>query len=146
MPAGLQVSPMATLQYLYESLEKYREHGSGIFDLEFKSLNIDSLQFTLELITFYTRTWGNFTFSPQVTLGWQREFLNKGNQCKFRSAESDDPFFSADLTSPGRNSATGGVDLLFSFYHKYKVEAYWNFTVNQLYFDNQFYLGFNYLF
>jgi autotransporter-associated beta strand protein len=146
MPTGLQFSPMATLQYLNQSAKGYKEHGAGEFDLEFKGLDIDSLVMTLELISFYTKTWNNFSFSSQITMGWQREFFDLAAKCRFRPIDFEGPFMSVELTPPGINSAIAGADFLFSFYQKYRIEANWNFTWNELYWDNQFYLGFNYLF
>ena len=146
IPQGLQFSPMITLEYLQESTIKYREHGAGLFDLEFKGLNADSLQTTLELITFYTHTWGQFTFSPQISLGWQRECLNQNLYSKYRFADTEDPFFISLIFPLNRNTLLADVSLLYTFYEKYRLETDWNYTWNPSYYDHQFYLGFSYLF
>lgn len=146
LPQGLQISPMATIQYTESVVDKYREHGSDIFDLEFNKLKCKSLLLTLEVITYYTKTWDNFTFSPQITVGWEREFLNQDYTIHFRSAGSTEPFTGVGVPVLGRDYAIAGVDLLFDIYKRYRIESSWNFTWNRLYYDNQFYLGFNYLF
>jgi uncharacterized protein YhjY with autotransporter beta-barrel domain len=146
LPSGLQISPLAALQYTHNHMQKYQEHGAGLFDQEFTSLNVQTLRLSLEVITYYTKTWNNFTFSPQVMIGWQREFLAKGNEIGSRGVGSDDPYMYSQLPSSGRNFAVAGVDLQFYFFEQYGIETSWNFEWNSLYYDNQFYLGFNYLF
>ncbi len=146
LPTGLQISPMTTLQYASNYVQKFQERGAGHFDQEFTSLTVETLRLTLELITFYTRTWDNFTFSPQLTLGWQREFLGKGDKIGSRGVGSTAPYMYTNLKSLGRNFAVAGIDLEFYFFKKYGIETSWNFEWNSLYHDSQFYLGFNYLF
>lgn len=146
MPKGLQLSPMATLHYTQNHIDKYTEHGSGKFDMQVKGVTVKTLRLGLELITFYTRTWNNVTFSPQITLGWQREFLAKGEKLWYRSANFDGPYYFSFLPALGRNSLIAGIDLEFYFYKRFGIEASWNYEWNHLFHDSQFYLGFNYLF
>ena len=146
MAEGLQISPLVSTQYSINVIDKFHERGAGLFDLTFKQLNVESFRTTLELITFYTKTWNHFTFAPQVNIGWQREFLQKGNKLNFKFSGEGFSYASQSFANFGRNYLIAGIDLLFYFYEQYGIEASWDFEWNKIVHDSKFFLGFNYSF
>ncbi len=83
MPTGLEIIPMASVQYIHLRAQGYEEHGGDAFDFHVQSQKIKSLRSGLGLRVNYTWQRENFSFVPEVYGEWQREFLNKRRQMRF---------------------------------------------------------------
>jgi hypothetical protein len=142
----LQIIPLVSIQYIHLNVQKYQEHGAGLFDLKFASQTAKSLRSTLGTRVNYSWQWTNVVFTPELNLGWQREFFDKSRPVRFVPADFDVP--SASLTMPrsGRDVALAGVDFLVTFFDKYGLEASYDFEWNSLYHDHFFYVGCNFRF
>ncbi len=138
MPARLQIVPLVNVQYMHLHVNKYNEHGAGIFDVTFKKQSAESLRSTLGLRLNYTCQTKNMVFAPEINLAWQREYMDHD-----RSMGISTTGLSSSLIIPqsGRNVALGGMDLLFTFFDTYGLEASYDFEWNSLYLDHSFYLG-----
>lgn len=144
MPERLQIIPLVSLQYIHLNVQKYHEHGAGLFDLNFASQTAKSLRSTLGTRINYSWQWTNVVFTPELNLGWQREFFDKSRPVRFVPADFD--VSSASLTMPrsGRDVALAGVDFLVTFFDQYGLEASYDFEWNSLYRDHFFYVGCNF--
>ncbi len=138
MPEGLQIVPLVNLQYIHLHVNKYHEHGAGMFDLAFKKQSAESLRSMLGVRLNYSCQTKRMVFTPEINLAWQREYMDHD-----RSVGISTTGLSSSLLIPqsGRNVALGGVDLLFTFYETYGLEASYDFEWNSLYLDHAFYLG-----
>jgi hypothetical protein len=146
VPTGLAISPAASVQYNINITDKGRERGAGAFDISFKKFTLQSLRTTLQLLTLYSKRWKHFIFSPQVNVGWQREFLAKNDFYYFKPISSTGGYLSQKLPSFSRNYLIAGADINFYFYERFGIETSWNLEWSKAERSNQFYLGFNYLF
>jgi hypothetical protein len=146
VPTGLQISPYASLQYTQIDIDGFEEHGSGIFDLEIQGSRTKQLCSSLELYLYYNKEWKNFRIMPLVSVGWQRELMLSTDNLHFRAADTKDPFTTVKVKKPGRNYAIASIDLQMYFHQRYGIETSWNFEWNELYHDNEFFLGFSLLF
>jgi outer membrane autotransporter protein len=146
MPERFQIIPLVSIQYIHLDVEKYHEHGAGLFDLKFGSQIAQSLRSTLGTRVNYSWEWKDVVFTPELNLGWQREFLDKSRPVRFAPAHFEVP--SASLTMPrsGRDVALAGVDFLVTLFDKYSLEASYDFEWNSLYHDHFFYVGCNFRF
>lgn len=146
MPACLQVVPLVSLQYTHLHASKYREHGAGLFDLDFSKQNGESLRSTVGARFNYTWKWTDIVFVPEVNVGWQREFLDKGRKVHFTPAHFSVAKTSLRMGDAGRNAALAGIDFLVMLFDKYGLEASYDFEWNSLYHDHFFYVGANFRF
>ncbi len=142
-PENFSIIPRAGLQYIYVNSHHYKEHGAGVSDLEFNSRHAQSLRTILDLWMKYTWEWTNTKFTPELNVGWQREFLDKNQNVSFTSVNLPLPTSSVTTFGAGRNTFLAGLDLFLEFYEKYALEASYDFQWNSLIRDNGFYLGFH---
>ncbi len=143
MPEHLQVVPLINLQYIYLHVNKYLEHGAGMFGLQYDSQNVRSLRSTLGTRINYSWEWTNVVFKPEVNLGWQWEFFDKNRHIGVSGGGFGTNLL---LPQPGRNVALAGIDFLVTFFDKYGIEASYDFEWNNLYLDHFFYVGCNFKF
>jgi hypothetical protein len=143
MPERLQVVPLINLQYMYLHMNGYREHGAGMFDLNYFSQNVRSLRSTLGTRVNYSWRWSNVAFTPELNLGWQWEYFDKDRHIGFSAAGASSRL---KLPQPGRNVAYAGLDFLVTLFDKYGVEANYQCEWNTLYLDHFFYVGCNFRF
>jgi hypothetical protein len=141
IPACLQVAPLVSIQYIYLHAEKYREHGAGLFDLNFSGQTAQSLRSTVGARLNYTWKWADVSFTPEFNVGWQREFLDKGRFLNFTPVDFAVPTASLNMPRAGRNVALAGVDFLVTLFDRYGIEASYDFEWNSLFHDQFFYLG-----
>ena len=146
MPERLQIIPLVSIQYIHLNVKKYHEHGAGLFDLNFASQTAKSLRSTLGTRINYSWEWTNVVFTPELNLGWQREFFDKSRHVRFVPADFDVPTSSLTMPRSGRDVALAGVDFLVTFFDKYGLEASYDFEWNSLYRDHFFYIGCNFRF
>lgn len=85
-----------------------------------------------------TWTWTNTTFTPEINIAWQREYEDRNRHFGIALFGLSNRILIAE---PGRNTALGGIDLLWTFFDKYGVEASYDFEWNTHYMDHFFYLG-----
>jgi uncharacterized protein with beta-barrel porin domain len=142
IPCGLEIVPMVNLQYIYQGVGSYKEHGAGAYDLKFHKQGFQSLRSTLGTWLQYIWSWKNFSFTPLVNIGWQREFLDHKHKV-LATPITGGPEGSITIFGGGRNTLLAGLDLLFELYNTYGIEASYDFEYNSLYRNNGFYVGFN---
>lgn len=138
--------PLASVQYILLNIDKYTEHKADEFDMKFGHQRAKSLRSTLGFRSNYSWECEDFSFVPEITLAWQREFLDKGRDVDFTPVFFDLPGSSLQMAHAGRNIWMGGIDLQATFCGNYGVEASYNFEWNKRYTNNFFYLGFKYSF
>jgi len=143
MPEHLQVVPLVNLQYIYLHVNNYREHGAGLFDLQYESQNVRSLRSTLGTRINYSWEWTNVVFTPEVNVAWQWEYFDKNRHI---GASAAGLATTLAILQPGRNVALAGIDFLVTFFDRYGLEASYDFEWNTLYMDHFFYLGCNFKF
>lgn len=138
IPKGLQIVPTADLQYIYSYFSKYREYGAGDFDLEYQGQPAKSLRLSLGTLINYLWQGEDVSVLPQLTLAWQREFLNQVNQLIFRPVYFDIPPSTLSFIPPGCNFFIAGIDVSTRFYEKYGIDFHYTFQWNSLFLDNSF--------
>jgi outer membrane autotransporter protein len=114
-----------------------------VHDFKFHKQGFQSLRTTLGTWLQYTWSWNNFSFTPLVDIGWQREFLDRNHKVDVTPVHVAGPKDSFTVFGAGRDTLLAGLDLLFEFYDTYGIEASYGFEYNSLYRNNGFYLGFN---
>src|SRR6185503_6548040 len=77
MPKGLQVIPLVSLQYMYLSIQSYKERRAALFNLKVSHQRAKSLRPSLGFRLNQTWDWENVSFSPELIALWQKEFLDK---------------------------------------------------------------------
>jgi hypothetical protein len=142
IPRGLEVVPMINLQYIYQGVGSYKEHGAGVLDLKFHKQGFQSLRSTLGTWLQYIWNWRNFSFTPLIDLAWQREYLDRNHKV-LTTPLAGGPEGSITVFGAGRDTLVAGLDLLFEFYNTYGIEASYDFEYNSLYLNHGFYVGFN---
>jgi hypothetical protein len=142
-PENLTIIPRAGVQYIYADSNRFIEHGAGTSDLKIHALHANSLRSILDVWVKYAWEWCNFKFTPELNLGWQREFLDKNHNVYFTPRDLAAPTASVKAYEAGRNTFLAGLDLFLEFYENYALEASYDFQWNSLIQDNGFYLGFH---
>jgi hypothetical protein len=158
LPSGLQIIPMALLQYAYLNVNKYTEHGAALQDFVISKQHAKTLSSIIGTWVNYTWDWTNFAFTLQTDIAWQREYFNKGRTIRyglvdssafgtlcpqFTSASGKSTTASLKLPNGARNTLLAGVDFLFTLFQRYEVEASYDFQWNSQFHDQYFYVGFN---
>jgi hypothetical protein len=143
IPCGLEFIPTVNLQYIYQGMGSYKEHGADVNDFKFHKQGYQSLRTTLETWLQYTWSWKNFSFTPAVDIGWQREFLDQKHKVHVTPIHFAGPEESITVFGAGRDTLLTGLAFMFEFYNTYGIEASYDFEYNRLYRNNGFYLGFN---
>ncbi|MBS0647679.1 MAG: autotransporter domain-containing protein [Verrucomicrobia bacterium] len=140
----LQVIPQASLQYVHLNVKQYREHGTDHFDLQFARQTAKSLRSTLGARVNYCWSWKKVAFTPELNLGWQREFFDKSRPVRFTPVDFDVSSASLIMPRSGRDVALAGIDFLVTLFDRYGLEASYDFEWNRLYHDHFFYVGCNF--
>lgn len=143
MKEKLEIIPLVNLQYIYLEVDDYKEHGAGDFDFSFRHQKAKSLRSTLGTRINYSWESTNLVFTPELNLGWQREYLDKHRSLHFTPVSVAGPISSIGIKGAGRNTALAGIDLLFTLYKRFGIEASYDFEWNELFHDHFFYTGFN---
>jgi uncharacterized protein YhjY with autotransporter beta-barrel domain len=143
IPNKLEIIPEFNMQYIYQGLGSYKEHGAGAYDLKFSKQGFQSLRSTLGAWLQYT--WGtkNFSFTPLIDILWQREYLDHNHKIHSTPIEFSGSTTSTTVFGAGRNSLLAGLDMMFEFYQIYGLEVDYNFEYNSLYRNNSFFVGLN---
>jgi uncharacterized protein YhjY with autotransporter beta-barrel domain len=142
-PEHLTIIPRAGVQYIYADVSRYKEHGATTSDLTIHALHAKSLRSILDLWMKYQWEWTNVKLTPELNIGWQREFFDKNHKVYFTPISVALPTSSVRAFGAGRNTFLAGLDLFLEFYEKYALEASYDFQWNSLIRDNGFYLGFH---
>ncbi len=142
-PEHLTIIPRAGVQYIYVDANKYKEHGASTSDLTIHALHAKSLRSILDLWMKYSWEWTNVKFTPELNVGWQREFFDKNHKVYFTPISVALPTSSVRAFGAGRNTFLAGLDLFLEFYERFALEASYDFQWNSLIQDNGFYLGFH---
>ncbi len=141
LPLGLQIVPLADLQYCYSFVDAYREHRAGMFDLKYKAQNTKSLKLDLGFLVNYTFFTPTTSIRPQVTLKWRREFLYKREKSSFAFVHFDMPYTTSFSKAPNLNTAEASFDLLTMFYGRYGIDIFYNFEWNTWFHDHNAYVN-----
>jgi outer membrane autotransporter protein len=142
-PGKLQLTPMATLQYVFARMDSYKEHGSPLYDLKMGNQQAKSLRSLLGAQFHYRLDWTNFSFTTQIDGGWQREYLDHDRLVSFVPIHVAGSASSIEVIGAGRNTALAGIDLLFTLYKRFDIDVSYDFECNSLFQDHFFYLGCN---
>lgn len=140
-----QLTPLASLQYICLDVDSYREHDGGVGDLRFERQHADSLRSLLGTRLKAMWTSGKCSFSPEILIGWQREFLDNERSVHFSSIAFSKAS-SLKIERSARNTLIAGVDLQFTFSERSTLEAYYNLEWNSLAKNSFLFLSFKYQF
>ncbi len=134
--------PIAMLEYNWLSLNDYTEHGAGIFDLKIKSDSINSLRsFLGARMNYLFRAHCAVTIRPEVTLGWQREYLDTSQRSTFYNFTAIGPSTGTLFTAtPDRNTFIAGADLYVHIYEQNSILFNYQMNLSDSFFANSFYL------
>jgi hypothetical protein len=147
MPERLEIIPLFSLQYIYLTIGGYREHGADGFDLKVNHQSARSLRSTLGTrINYKWKCNDDITFTPELDLGWQREFLDESRSIHFAPARVTGPKGKVEIPRAGRDIALLGADFLVMFYEKYGLEVSYDFEWSRRFHDHAFYVGTNFRF
>lgn len=135
-------APLASLQYIYLRVGKYKERDAHLFDMQVAGQKAQSLRSLLGMKLAYGWDWVDFSFNTQIDGAWQREYLDHNRSIGFSPLHIAGPASSVSVVGAGRNTALAGIDLLFTFHRRYTLEASYDFEWNNLFLDHFFYLGF----
>ncbi len=142
MPPNVLVTPFLNLQYIGVKIDGFKEHSAGVYDLKVQSQHINSLRSGLGTRFEYIVTCKNFTFKPEIDLGWQYEFMDHRRKIDFSTINlAKNHTVSKNIYGAGRNTLLLGADFLFTIYRVFELEFSYNFQWNSLYTNNAFYLG-----
>ncbi len=139
---NLRVIPLTYLQYVYISMNEYREHDAGEFNLKVHTDSLHSLRSFLGARGNYRFTAGkHVTIRPEVTLGWQREYLGDDQRVVFSNFLAPSPQSTSLLTiAPNRNTFIAGADLYVRMYDWTALLFNYQMSHNDLITDHSFYL------
>lgn len=133
--------PMLYLQYHRIAIDEYREHGAGEFNLRVHSDALDSLRSFLGARANYLFSVScNVTIRPEITLGWQREYLSDNICSRFSTISAVRPQEICSTIAPERNTLIVGADVYMMMYEWTSLELSYQFTYNNLLRDHEFYL------
>jgi outer membrane autotransporter protein len=143
MPCSLEVIPFFNLQYMYEGIGSYKEHGAGLSDLKFYKQGFQSLRSTVGTWLQYSSHWKNFSIIYLIDMAWQREYLDRNHKLYTKPIEVEGSKSRRTIFGSNRDTALAGLDLMFEFYERYGIEMSYDFEFNNNYHNNAFFLGFN---
>jgi uncharacterized protein YhjY with autotransporter beta-barrel domain len=151
MPKNLKIIPLASVQFTYIHIDKYKEQNAGKNNFQISSQKIQSLRSNLGTKVNYTWTIDKHNGNPttiktEIDAAWQREYLNKNNTYQFTPAAFVQPLTTLIVPDFGRNNILVGIDITTTLRQKYGYEANYNFEWNKNYLNHNFYLGFHYAF
>lgn len=123
--------PIAFLQYAWVSLDDYKEHGAGEFNLKVHADSLHSLRtFLGARLNCVLRAGQEVTVRPEITLGWQREYLGDDQKAVFITFAAPAPESSTMLTiAPNRNTLLAGADVYIRMYDWTSLQ--FNYLVNK---------------
>jgi autotransporter-associated beta strand protein len=142
IPKGLRIVPMANIQYIGVSIDKFREKKGGTFSLRVDNQFRDSLRSYLGTRLDYTVGSSCCQLQTEFDLGWQREYLDHDFTLDASTASImptrrvEIPVFGL-----GRDTFLGGIDLLLTIYEAFQVEASYDLQWNSRLINNSVYLG-----
>ncbi|NNM44051.1 MAG: autotransporter domain-containing protein [Chlamydiae bacterium] len=143
IPTGLQIIPLASVQYIHLTIDGYKEHNAETFDLTIQRQKPKSLRTNLGMRINYDWQCENVSFSPELTMSWQREFLDKEYKVAITPTQFKEFGFSVEIPKSGRNIALAGVDLLVTLFDRHGLEAGYDFEYNSLYHTHFLYMSYN---
>ena len=141
LPYGLQIVPLADVQYCYSFVDAYREHRAGLFELKYKAQNSKSLKLDLGFLVNYTFFTPTTMIRPQVTLRWRREFLYKREKSSYAFVHFDMPYTTSFSKAPNLNTAEATLDILTMFYGRFGIDFFYNFEWNTWFHDHSAYVN-----
>jgi uncharacterized protein YhjY with autotransporter beta-barrel domain len=143
MPKGLQIIPLASVQYIYLGIDDYKERGADLFNIKVGSQHPKSFRSNLGFRLSQTWDWKDVSFSPEIMASWQREYLDKERSVGFTPVSFQSFGFSLEIPKTGRNIALIGADFLVTLYGRHGLEAGYNFEYNSLYHTHFAYISYN---
>jgi uncharacterized protein with beta-barrel porin domain len=110
--------PATDVEYTYTSIGGFTEQGS-LAPLRIESEESNALRSRLGIRAAYTATAHDMTFSPQLRVAWQHEFLDRSHAIDAQFSSGGDgvgSVFSVHGPALGRDSmlVTGGIDVQFT--------------------------------
>lgn len=134
--------PMALVQYSWISIHDYKEHGAGKFNLKVHSDSLRSLSSLLGARANYSfRTSDDLMIRPEITLGWQREYLFDDQRVSFSNFSDFNPQSASFTTiAPEPNTFVAGADIYVRMYDWMSLQMNYLMNHNDLITSHSFYL------
>ena len=105
------VGPTLGLEYTHLDVDSFHETGAGVADLGVNSQSGDSLRGRIGARAVYLARAGQVLFEPNLTIAYQREFLDDPFNLTSQFDIPGTPAFGIQGSNPGRNSALIGLGL-----------------------------------
>jgi uncharacterized protein YhjY with autotransporter beta-barrel domain len=105
------VGPTLGIEYTHLDVDSFHETGADVADLTVNSQSADSLRGRIGAHAVYLARAGQILFQPNLTVAFQREFLNDDFNLTSQLDIPGTPAFSIQGSNPGRNSALIGLGL-----------------------------------
>ena len=140
---GLRLTfPIFYLQYLHTSLHRFKEHGTGIFDLSVQRQKESAFWSFLGTKAGYCFIPSkNVRLQPDISLGFQRQWNSTDQGLIFSTFASPFPQeFVTAIKGFKRNSLIFGFDLNCLLYDQILIEFDYDLIKNSRFLDNAFYL------
>ncbi len=131
--------PMLLLEYTRISINDYKEHGAGEFNVKVHSDALNSLRSFLGARANHLFQQHNVSIRPEITFGWQREYLGDQHS-RFSTLTALTPQTVFSQIVPARNTLILGGDLYVTMFNWTSLQFNYQFSFNDILIDNDLYL------
>ncbi len=143
---SFSITPYLHLQYAYDHINAYTETGAGIYDLTVQAQDIHSFLSSLGARFDYMKSWANCDLVFEIDSEWVHEYLNSSRTILSRPLSITGIPTPISTVGAPRNSGLVALDLLFTFYKKWQLEADGVVLFNDVLYDTSFFLSIGRLF
>ncbi|MGB7978667.1 MAG: autotransporter outer membrane beta-barrel domain-containing protein, partial [Chlamydiales bacterium] len=142
IPEGFSLTPLANVQYVWNKLNSFQEHGAGVYDLKAGRQIANSLSSLLGTRADYFFENDSVALNTEFDLGWRYEFLHGTRHVTLATPNfTQIQNLSSQSVRAARNTLWVGFDLLLTVYRSFQLEASSDLQWNPDYIQNSFYLG-----
>ena len=133
------ITPLASLQYSYLHVNKYREHNAGDLDLHVNAQHYNFLESSLGLKLSRPIQTQNGVFVPEIHAMWLYDFFGDEMDLTstFSGVASQTGPFSVDGPSWARNSGDLGASITFISCRRLAIQFAYNFEFSSTYHANE---------
>jgi len=133
------ISPVASLQYSYLYVNKYREHNAGDLDLHVSVQHYNFLESSLGLKMSRPIQTKNGVFVPEIHAMWLYDFFGDKMDLTstFSNVASQTGPFSVDGPSWAHNSGDVGASITFISCRRLAIQFVYNFEFSSTYHANE---------
>ncbi|MDD5644763.1 MAG: autotransporter outer membrane beta-barrel domain-containing protein, partial [bacterium] len=127
---GLEITPMASLRYIYLYLDDYTESGADALNLKVDSQDYDMLQSGIGARFAYPIRNADMTFIPEIHGMWLYDFIGDSQQAT-STFTGGGASFKTDGADPAQNSFDIGGSLMLIMTNKLSLLLSYDFEVKE---------------